>query len=674
VATTTPVLSSPGLGSGLDVNSIVDKLMSVEQQPLTDLDNKETQNNTRISAFGTLKAVLSALQSSISSLTTASGFQSLAATASDASVLSASVASGASPGSYSIEVSKLAQAQKLVSAGFASASDLVGSGSLTFDFGTTSAGVFTSSGSGSHTITIAPGNNTLTGIRDAVNAANIGVTATIVNDGSASGNRLVFTSNATGAANSLKITASDSDGNNTDTTGLSQLAYDPAAAAGAGANLTEKVAAQNAALTVDGIAISSASNAVSGAIQGVTLTLAKTNVGTPIQLNVASSPDGITTAVTTFVQAYNNLDTTFDNLTKYDATKNQASTLTGDGTVRIIQSQLRSLLGGSIGTGTYTTLSQIGLTFQSDGTLALDSSKLQSALTTNPDSVTRLFAAMGSSTDSLTSVSGYNSKTQAGDYALSITQLATQGQLAGSAAAGLTITAGVNDTLSLTLDGIATTITLQAGTYADANALARAIQSQINGVSAFSSAGSSVAVSNAGGVLTVTSQRYGSASTLVASGSAVATLFGGAPTSTDGVDVAGTLNGIAASGSGQTLLGATGSAAEGLRVTVTGGALGARGTVSYSRGFAARLNDILGEDVASDGPIATRTDGLTKQNADIDKQKDALNRRLALIEANYRAQFTALDTLMSSLTAQSNALTQELEAVKANSSLANTNK
>jgi len=102
--------------------------------------------------------------------------------------------------------------------------------------------------------------------------------------------------------------------------------------------------------------------------------------------------------------------------------------------------------------------------------------------------------------------------------------------------------------------------------------------------------------------------------------------------------------------------------------------LGARGTVTYSRGFAARLDDILGQDVASDGPIATRTDGLTKQNTDIDHRKDALNRRLALIEANYRAQFTALDTLMSSLTAQSTALTQELEAIKANSPLADTKK
>ena len=403
----------------------------------------------------------------------------------------------------------------------------------------------------------------------------------------------------------------------------------------------------------------------------MTLTLSATNIGKPTRVDIASSPDAISKALTGFVAAYNDLDRTFDNLTKYDATKKQASTLTGDATVRLIQTQLRSLLGSSIGNGAYTTLSQVGLSFQADGTLALDSAKLNSALASKPDAVASLFAAVGSSTDSLASVSGFGTKTQAGDYALAVTQLATRGALAGSAAAGLSITTGVNDTLTLDLDGITSTITLRAAVYADANALAADVQAQINGVTAYSSAGSSVSVSAAGGVLSVMSQRYGSASVVSASGTAAAGLFGGAPTATTGVDVAGTLNGVAGLGSGQVLLGASGSPAEGLRVSVIGGALGARGTITYSRGFAARLDDILAQDVSATGLIDARTAGLATQNASIEKQKDALNRRLALIEANYRAQFTALDTLMSSLTAQSNALTQELEAIKANSSLAN---
>src|SRR5437763_9441609 len=125
--TATPALSSPGLGSGLDVNAIVTKLMAIEQQPLTDLNDKETQNQTKISAFGSLKSALSSLQSSLSSLTSISGFQSLAASVSDTSVLGASLGSAATAGSYSVEVSKLAQAQKLASAGFANSTDLVGS-------------------------------------------------------------------------------------------------------------------------------------------------------------------------------------------------------------------------------------------------------------------------------------------------------------------------------------------------------------------------------------------------------------------------------------------------------------------------------------------------------------------------------------------------------------------
>jgi len=666
LATNTPTLSSPGLGSGLDINGIVQKLMSVEQQPLTDLNNQETQNQTKISAFGSLKSALASLQSSLGSLTTASGFQALNASVSDTSVLAATLGTGAVAGNYAVEVSALAQAQKLVSGGMANTTDVVGTGTLTFDFGTTSGGTFTSNGAGSRTITIDSSNDTLAGIRDAVNAANIGVTATIVNDGSANGNRLVFTSNATGATNSMRITTSDGDGNNTDMSGLSQLAYDPAAAAGAGANLTQKVAAQNAQLTVDGIAISKPGNTITDAIQGVTLNLAKTNVGAPVSLAVSSNPGSIVTSLTAFVQAYNNLDGTIDSLTAYDPTQKQASILTGDATVRTIQTQLRSLLGGSIGSGTFTTLAQVGITFQADGTLAIDSTKLNNAISTNPQAITQLFAAVGSTTDALTSVTGFGSNTQAGDYAVNVTQLATRGQLAGSAAAGLTITAGVNDSLTVNVDGINTTVTLRAGAYADANALASEVQAEINGATALVNAQSSVAVSASGGVLTVTSQRYGSASVVSASGNAAITLFGNAPTSTAGVDVAGTLSGIAALGSGQTLIGAPGSAADGLKVSILGGGVGARGTATYSRGFATRLNDILGADTATGGPIDTETTSLTNQDADIEKQKDQLNQRLAQIQANYMAQFNALDTLMASLQAQSSALTQELAAIAAN--------
>lgn len=658
---TTPTLASPGIGSGLDVNGIVQKLMTVEQQPLTDLAHQESADQAKITAYGSLKSSLAALQTTLQNLSTASSFNVLKATSSDASALSATVSGKAVAGSYGVTVSQLAQAQKLASSGFATTADHVGTGTLTFDFGTFDGTSFTPNGNGAKTVTIAAGQDTLAGIRDAVNAANIGVTATIVNDGSANGNRLVFTAAASGAANSIRITAADDDGNATDAAGLSQLAFDPAAGAGAGRNLTQQVAAQDALLTIDGIAVKSPTNTISNALDGVTLNLLKTSAS-PVTLSVAPSVTDVAAKIAAFVKAYNDLNTTFTNLTKYDATKKQASVLTGDGSVRMVQNQLRTILGGSLASGTYSTLSQVGVTFQADGTLALDDAKLQNALTTSSSAVMQLFASAGSASDGLVSVNGFTSKTIPGTYNVDVTQLATQGTLVGSAPSALTITAGVNDALTVTVDGTSAALTLAAGTYADANALAAELQSKINGAAVLAQAGTTVKASTAGGVITVTSNRYGSASSVTAAGSAIATLFG-ATSSTAGVDVAGTLSGRAMTGSGQVLLGAVGSDLEGLRVQVSGGAIGARGSITYSTGFASRLNDLVSNVIGVDGAIAARTDGLQKEITDIGKRRDALNAHLALVEANYRAQFNALDTMLANLQAQSTALAQQLASL-----------
>ena len=273
-------LSSPGIGSGLDVNGIVSKLMAVESQPLNDLNTQEAAYQAKISAYGSVKSALSTFQTALSSLTDPTSFQSLSATVGATGVLAASAAAPAVAGNYSIEVTQLAQAQKLASSGFASTNTVVGTGTLTFDFGTFDGTTYTPNGAtGSQTVTIGSGQGTLAGIRDAVNAANIGVTATIVNDGSANGNRLVFTSTNSGASNSIRVSVADADGNNTDTSGLSQLAYNPSAAVGAGKNLVQNVAAQNALLNIDGIAVSKPTNTITDAIQGVTLNLQSTNVG-----------------------------------------------------------------------------------------------------------------------------------------------------------------------------------------------------------------------------------------------------------------------------------------------------------------------------------------------------------------------------------------------------------
>jgi flagellar hook-associated protein 2 len=657
----TPTLSSPGIGSGLDVKGLVAKLMAVEQQPLTDLQTKQTAYQSTISAFGTVKGALSTFQTALKSLMDPSTFRALSATPGDASILSSNATAGAVPGSYSVEVTRLAQAQKVASTGFANLSDVVGTGTLTFDFGTFDGTSFTSNGSASKSVAIGAGQQTLAGVRDAVNTAGIGVTASIVNDGSASGNRLVFTSASSGAANSLKISVADDDGNNVDAAGLSRLAFDPAAALGSGRNMTQNVAAQNALLTIDGIAVSKSTNSVTDAIQGVTLNLAKTNIGTPTTLTVAQDSKATTQAVQTFVTTYNNLHATLDNLTKYDPTTQAGSVLTGDSTVRLIQSQLRGVIGNPISglSDNLNALSQAGVSYQTDGTLTLNSTKLAAAINANFSGIGKLFAAIGQASDSLVGVSATGDKTQSGTYAVTVTQLPTQGNLAGTAAAGLTITAGVNDQLAVTVDGVATTVTLAAGTYASSDALAAEVQAKVNGAAALSVAGSSVSVRQSGGVLSVQSNRYGSASNVSVSGSA-ASLFGASSVATSGVDVAGTIDGVAALGAGQTLSGAAGTRTEGLQLQITGGGTGARGTVTYTQGYASQLNRVLKPILDSNGILAARTDGLTGSIKHIDDQKVQLQARLDVIQARYTREFSALDAMLGSMQQTSSFLAQQL--------------
>lgn len=656
-------ISSPGIGSNLDVNSIVSQLMTIERQPITVLNNKEAGYQATLSAYGTLKGALSSFQTAVRGLSDISKFRSIKATPGDATILGANASSIAAPGTYSVEVSKLAQSQKLVAAGQATATASIGNGTLTFDFGTISGGTFdtatgkytgagfASNGAGAKTVTIDAANNSLSGIRDAINAANIGVSATIVNDGGASPYRLALTSTAIGKTNSLKIAVAG------DAALSTLLAHDPAGTQ----NLTQTAAAQNAEFTVDGVAISKASNSVSDVMQGVTLNLLKTNVGSATTVSVVRDTASVTSAVNAFAKAYNDVNKTLSDSSAYNAATKQAAILQGDSTVRSIQAQLRSVLTSSLAgvTGNYSLLSQIGVGFQTDGTLGVDSTKLQSAIDSHFNDIASLFAANGIASDSLVSYSGATANTKAGSYALSISTLATQGVAVGSAAAGLTINAGSNDALSVTVDGVSATVTLAAGTYTAAT-LASEVQSKINGAAELAGAGASVAVTQTGGTLTITSNRYGSASNVSIGGVGSSDLMGVSPVSTAGVDVAGTLNGAVASGSGQYLTGATGNDAEGLKVLAASGALGSRGTVSYSQGYAYKLDKLLDGLLSATGSIASRTDGINSTIKDIGSRRDVLNLRMAGIEKRYRAQFTALDTLISSMNTTSNFLTQQL--------------
>lgn len=664
-------LSSAGIGSNLDVDGIVSKLMSVEQQPLTKLAQQEASYQTKLSGFGTLKGALSAFQSAVKGLSDISKFQGVRASAADATVATASAAAGAVAGNYSLITTQLAQAQKMVAAGTASDIAPVGKGVISFDFGTIAGGsydsatgkytgaTFTTAGSGVKTVTIDDSNNSLAGIRDAINKAGVGVTATIVNDGGSSPYRLALTSNTTGEAASMKISVA----NTAPDTGLKTLLNNDPAGTQA---LVQTSAAQNAKFTLDGIAVSKPTNTVSDVISGVTLTLLKTNVGSPTSLSIARDTASVTTAVNAFVKAYNDINQNLTDAGAYNSATKQAAILNGEASVRSIQGQVRAVLSQSVtgGAGALTRLSEIGVTLQKDGSLGVDSTKLNNAITSNFGDFAGLFASAGKSSDSLVSYAGFSSATKPGAYDVNVTQLATKGRTVGTDVAGLTVGAG-SDTLDVMVNGLTATITLQQKTYANAAELAAEIQSKINGAPAFATAGANVAVTSSGGTLAITSAKYGSSSKAsITGGNGQPNLKFATDGSMDavGLDVTGTINGLGASGNGQVLISSTGDSA-GLALTVAAGALGARGKVNYSQGYAFQFDKMVSSLLGGGGPLTARTDGIAATIKSLDKRQADLSARLSVIEKRYRAQFTALDLTISKMNTTSTFLTQQLAQI-----------
>lgn len=648
-------ITSPGIGSGLDVAGLVNKLVTAEGQPAANrLNTREAKLQAQLSALGSVKSALSTFKGALGNLTNISSFQKRTASSSNTDLFTVAIAGKPVAGSYEVEVRTLAQAHKLASVAFDEASSAVGTGTLTFQFGDPT--------KPAQSVTITDENNSLTGVRDAVNAANIGVRASIVNGDD--GYQLVFGAENSGTDNSLRISVEESpaDGSNTDMNGLSRLAYNADAY-----NMTQTAEAQNAEIYIDGIKVSSATNTVSDAIAGVTLSLKKADVGTKATLNVNLDKNSATTAVEGFVNAFNSLVGTFSQLSGYNAETKQAGILIGDSSLRGVLSQLRNVLSSPVSglDGTYRALADLGIKTKADGTLELDKAKLTAALDSNFDDIGRLFAATATATDSLVSYTSSTTATKVGNYAVNITQAATRGSYMDSASSVSSLVVdGSNNTFKISVDGVSSgTLSLTQKTYGSEVELAAELQSRINGDSALRGAGVSVLVSFDGTRFTFTSERYGSASKVAITEVADTTASGAiglttAGTGTDGEDVAGTIGGVAATGAGQYLTGA--GAAEGLKILVQGDATGSRGSVSFARGVADRLSSLLDGWLANDSFLSARTNGVQSQIDDIAKQREALATRLEALEARYMKHFTALDALMARMQSTSNYLAGQL--------------
>lgn len=343
----------------IDVNNIVTQFMNIERQPLIALNKKGASYTAMLSSYGTIKSDLSSLQSAAAALKLQSAFSVFKATPADTTVLGATVDSTAVAGSYTVAINNRASAQTMMSANQASSTADIGNAATTLDI--------TVGAAATVQVTIAA-NSTLEQVRDAINSANTGVSATIVNNGA--GYNLVYSAKDTGSANTISATTADGF--------LSAIA--------GSASMTQTSAAANASLTVNGVPVSSATNAVTGAIQGVTLNLTK-DAGTTT-VTVTRDTSAITATVNKFISAYNQLNTDI----RYSHAK--GNKLQSDNTVVSIQNQLNGILNGATGfsaTGGYDYLAQVGISRQTDGSLSLDAATFENKLGSNLNGVVQLF-------------------------------------------------------------------------------------------------------------------------------------------------------------------------------------------------------------------------------------------------------------------------------------------
>jgi flagellar hook-associated protein 2 len=373
-ASASSLITSTGIGSGLNVSAIVTALTNNYGAAQTNqLQAQQTSLDSQVSAYGTFTSALDTLQASLTSLENPSQLAGFDATVADKNIASATTTSDAVAGQYSLQVQNLATSATLTSQPVVSANSTVGTGTLTI-----------SVGGASTSINIDSTDNTLSGIASAINSApnNPGVTASIVT--ASDGARLVLSGTTTGAANSITVTQSGGDG------GLSSLAYDPANNV---TGLTQTQAAQNANFSINGFAATSGNNLVSGAISGVTINLLQASAAnTPTTLTISPDTSGAQTSINGFVTALNGVLSSIQTLTGYDPTTQTAGALNGNATLESFQNQLENILDRvtSGGSGAVNSLADLGITANADGSYSANATTLGNALSSSLTSVANL--------------------------------------------------------------------------------------------------------------------------------------------------------------------------------------------------------------------------------------------------------------------------------------------
>ena len=620
-------------GGGLDVQSIVDQLIFIEAQPIRLLERRQSEVQQKIDAFSQFSTKLTELASKLSLLNSPENFAARLVESSNSDILSATADSTASPGAFNVSVNRLALIDNFVGdATFASSDEGIGTGSfdLTIDGQTT-------------TITIDASNDTLQGLRDAINNSGAEAQAAVINDGS--GYRLTITSDGSGEENAISISSN-----------TLQLA-DTSPFTFSRTHSIASVSELDAELVVNGLTVTSGSNSVSGVIEGVTLKLSGvSSPGSSVSVTVSNDTDKVKQAIEDFVDAYNDAVGFINSQFIVTGSEGQNGPLAGESLLRRIQSDLSQIVRSSIAgaPSELASLRAAGVELQSDGSLQINESTLTDKLASNFGDFQQLFLAFGQATGSGLSVVHIGSAVEAGNFEVNITQAATTAAVTGLNPIGATL--GVNETLTFTQGSQTSIVSLLSS-----DDLAT-IVSKLN--TQFSADGLELTASQSGSDLVISASAKGSARsfTVVSDVDGAGTGFGTAGQSGAGLDVAGTFTDLAtttvlsATGSGEILTGTEGIAT-GLAIGYSGASTGNVGTVDVSLGFAAQLESVLDRLTDNiDGPIHGSVERLSSRIRDIEdnifNMEDRLEvRRQILLREFIRADqaLQQLSTLQSQL-------------------------
>ena len=410
-------ITAAGTGSGIDIESLVTQLMVAEKAPLTKLATKSSSLQSKISLLGQFKSLVSNVQTAAAGLQNLGKLNGIKATVGNTNALSVTAKNTAGVANYSVDVLRLAKSQQIVSqaGNFTSASQVLvakdgeteATAQITINFGTVSGGTFAADAARLQSISVSAGDDgeiSLQDVADAINDGDYGVRASLISDKTGSV-RLSLTGDDTGAENAFKIDVSATSG--TANAAFANLNFDPSATDST--TFDAPGTAQDSLMHLNGVEITRATNTIDDAVDGLTFTLKATTIpegsetSTSTTLSIQRDSSAISTQLKSFVDAYNQLASAIKTTTSYNAETKTAGTFQGDSTIRGMQSQFRSLLTSAFGDGTdgIRTLSDLGVGFQKDGTLALDSSKLGKAVENDLDGVIGFFGAFDQSVSSI---------------------------------------------------------------------------------------------------------------------------------------------------------------------------------------------------------------------------------------------------------------------------------